>query len=794
MNQNDYQSKNYAFTWNNYQETQDWSTIIETFARNNCEFVCYAEEKAPTTGIQHLQGYISLKGKKRLSTLKNMLNKEIHFERARKCKLANYRYCTKEGKAWVYDSMTNYCGIIDKSEQPNLIKKHNIQKRTLTERLNHCINLAKSGKMEEILTTYPDIYLKYKDKLDAIRLDTTKVERMYLNNEYGNFFKCHFLWLWGPTGTGKSYFCNILVMLLSAFMQAWAKTFNIEQQPLKVYYKNKNKYWDRYNNEEIVIVEEASPETMKLSAHYYKQWIDEYPFNPEIKGATINYIRPKFFIITSNYSLRQCFTDPITGSIKMEDYEPLSRRLCEYHLTKKENPNWPNYNDLTIYLNTLKRVKLNHFKNIELLINNIISNHNFKLGYIETNTTSSNQLKHNGHILIYECDQCDNDQFDCKHYEKDTKTFCHFCSGNCTCGRLDNLNTEHLGPFSKKQKTKPFTEEEIIDIENNTELNELKRQNAFLEDFTEPPSEITEPSQEDNIITLMMITDIQYNTRHEIGCIKCFKKLNVNELNLFCKDCATPKEFNKENGTIKCNKCKKTFTCLIDAHCPECTQFYKQKYTNWASDRGFYDNKEESGEDWSDSNNDVKNTNKQRFDNNKSKENKIFNKWLTWTDTKITPNIYNIENQIIWLNNNLYKDNKNFYYFTKNHKDIPSLLMIRQSLKEEMSKTMTNQKYYEKKYDPKIFDKFLTDYLNLNKDKLLEKNSIYYNKIYFYKYKFKELQHKFFYIRKLLLNLDDNLKLKAFRNKKDLIDYFNHNNYEYITITYYEKNTLDLIE
>ena len=75
---------------------------------------------------------------------------------------------------------------------------------------------------------------------------------------------------------------------------------------------------------------------MKTSAHYYKQWIDEYPFNPEVKGATLNYIRPKFIIITSNYSLQQCFTDPTTGSIRYEDFDPLDRRLCQIQLTKKE--------------------------------------------------------------------------------------------------------------------------------------------------------------------------------------------------------------------------------------------------------------------------------------------------------------------------------------------------------------------------------------------------------------------------------------------------------------------------
>lgn len=763
MSQNDYQAKNYSFTWNNYQETQGWSTTIETFAKNHCEFVCYAEEKAPTTGTPHLQGYIALKGKKRLSTLKNMLDKKICFEKAKKCRLANYRYCSKEGKAWVYDSMTNFCGIIDKSDQSKLVKNHNKQKRTLTERLNQCIDLAKSGKMEEILTTHPDIYLKYKDKLDAIRLDTTKVERMYLNNEYGNFFKCHFLWLWGPTGTGKSYFCNILVLLLSAFMQAWARTFNIEQRPLRVYYKNKNKYWDRYNNEEIVIVEEASPETMKVSAHYYKQWIDEYPFNPEIKGATINYIRPHFFIITSNYSLRQCFTDPATGNIRMEDYEPLSRRLCEYHLTKRENPNWPNYDDLTIYLNTLKKVKTNHFKNIELLINNIVSNHNFKLGFNETDTTSSDEPKHNGHKLIYECNQCGDDQFDCKHYEEDTKTFCHFCSGNCTCGRLDNMKSEHLGPFSKKQKTEAFTEEEIIDIENNVELNNIKDKESTNKnensDFCETPT-----------YTVMVLDKIT-NTTEDYCCIKCKKPSN----GLFCEDCAKV-QIEYENHAM-CNECHRFFTALIDSHCPECTIKLKEEYKKYKESKTTDETK-------------LTPENAIPIEVPKTPE-KQKSSWIEWEDTVISCNLYNIQSQVNWLYDNIFIDTKNFYFYQKKHNTIPSLLMIRMAIKMKMSKIMSIQKQYESKIGMDGKKSTLINFLKLDEETLRKRNSTYKNIIMQQKTIYSKLNRCLYSNGQKLLALDDNLKLKAFRNIYDVSDYLTKNYHKTITINYLDKEILD---
>ena len=614
-------------------------------------------------------------------------------------------------------------------------KKENIKK------YNECVKLAKQGKMDEILDNYPQIYLQYSEKLNAIRLDTTKHERMHLNNEYGNFFKCHFLWLWGTTGLGKSFFCTVIVHLLNDFYFNLCTKTNTNYKPLEVYYKNKNKWWDRYNNEEIVIIEEASPETMKTSAHYYKQWIDEYPFNPEVKGATINYIRPKFIIITSNYSLKQCFTDE-NGNTKYEDYDPLSRRLEEYHLTKRETPNWPNWDKLLEYEMTKDEVK----KKYDSFILNTITSLNF-----------------NNKINSY----------------------------------ISKKRTLEEPSTSNNKKQKPFTEEEIINIENNTELNELKRQNSFIdelnpiEELTEPPSEITEPNEEENIITLMMINQFTWSIKEEIGCIKCFKKITSG---LFCKECATPKEFNKEKETIKCNKCKKTFTSLIDAHCPQCTIYYKERCKNITNinnepTTSVSPNGEKTIEVSHDQLNSVFTAleEKEKLNDIKIMSNQ--------TDVNITPNLYNIQNQINWLLNNIFNKNKNtnklFYGYTKTHNNIPSLLMTRQALKKHISEINNLIKYYKKKYDPNIIKNLKNNKFNLNEDKLLKRNATYLDKIYSQENHVKNLNRLFFSLKNKLLKLDDNLKLKAFKNEHNILDYINHNNIQYIIINYYENNLID---
>lgn len=396
------QFKNFAFTWNNYEKTNNYEELITNFAKTKCICLFYSKETSKTTGTPHLQGYIQLINKTRASTIINYFSKLIHVEPAKKCKLANFRYCTKENNAWLYDSSTNFCGKIKVKDYSTLINKSNKIKNDVKNKYNICIDLAKQGKMEDILTYYPHIYLQYKEKLMAIKNDTQKQERLFLNNEYGNFFHCFFLWLWGPTGTGKSYFCNLFVQIINAFYRTLSEQTNKKYEPLRAYYKNKNKWWDRYNNEEIVIIEEASPETMRTSAHYYKQWIDEYPFNPEIKGATLNYIRPKFFIITSNYSLEQCFTDPSTNNIRYEDYDPLNRRLKQIHLTERTNPSWPNLHLLTTYECTIDFVKFKWNNNINDLIQGLDITNNIK-------TTMNNIYEKNNDIKIFVKRQLENE-------------------------------------------------------------------------------------------------------------------------------------------------------------------------------------------------------------------------------------------------------------------------------------------------------------------------------------------------------------------------------------------------
>ena len=72
-----------------------------------------------------------------------------------------------------------------------------------------------------------------------------------------------------------------------------------------------------------------------MLGYYFKQWLDKYDFKPETKGGHINNISPEYIIVTSNYSIDDCFT-------QCQDSEPIHRRITEHQKFSKTEPfAWP---------------------------------------------------------------------------------------------------------------------------------------------------------------------------------------------------------------------------------------------------------------------------------------------------------------------------------------------------------------------------------------------------------------------------------------------------------------------
>lgn len=104
-------------------------------------------------------------------------------------------------------------------------------------------------------------------------------------------------WHYGATGTGKSR--------------------GVRERFPEAYIKGNNIWWDGYDGQESVIIEELGPK--QIGAHHIKKWADHYPFSAESKGSSV-LIRPKILVVTSNYSVQDIYEDP-------HDLDAIKRRF-----------------------------------------------------------------------------------------------------------------------------------------------------------------------------------------------------------------------------------------------------------------------------------------------------------------------------------------------------------------------------------------------------------------------------------------------------------------------------------
>lgn len=292
-------AKNWVFTLNNYTP-EDENRLKEM----DCVWLIYGHETAPETGTQHLQGAICFAGKRDFNALQKLFS--WHLEVMRGNPQDSKTYCTKEDPLHYFES----------GEMPEYGRKKGNEKTQ--QKWADAISLAKEAKWDEIMEKYPGWWVQHESHFKQIFVDTLHDDSMKSCGDQE--LKKRFLWIWGPTGTGKSHTAYRIAEELGC------------PDP---YLKDWNKWWDNYKCQKVTIIEEADEASCERLASRFKKWCDKWSFTAEGKGVTFEKIRPQYIIVTSNYPIDVCFP-------KAEDNEPIHRRMTEIALTSREHHiYWP---------------------------------------------------------------------------------------------------------------------------------------------------------------------------------------------------------------------------------------------------------------------------------------------------------------------------------------------------------------------------------------------------------------------------------------------------------------------
>lgn len=241
-------STRWCFTLNNYNDDE---VVIIRALQVKIVYLVFGYEVAPETGTPHLQGFVIFKSQQRFAAVRKILPR-AHWEITQRTSIAAANYCKEDGKFEEFGVLPMSAG-----EAGGAAEK---------DRWELARKRAREGNLDEVPS---DIYIKYYRTLKEIAKD-----HMVKPEDAGDVTG---VWLYGEPGVGKS--------------RAVTEVFPA------AYKKMQNKWWDGYQNEEVVWLDDYDSKEL---GHLLKIWADRYSFLAETKGGAIH-IRPKLFVITSNY-------------------------------------------------------------------------------------------------------------------------------------------------------------------------------------------------------------------------------------------------------------------------------------------------------------------------------------------------------------------------------------------------------------------------------------------------------------------------------------------------------------
>jgi hypothetical protein len=252
-----------------------YADYLEKFFKDTkAQYVCGQLEKGKE-GTIHLQFFANYKTQKKVGGIKKH-DSRLHIEIVKINRGAD-NYCMKED--------TRLDGPWEYGVKP--------VKRDSKHDWEEVKEKACKGDIDSIPA---DIYIKHYRNLTQIKKD-----HMVLKDADD----LRGTWIWGPPGIGKSRKAR-------------------DDNPGVIYPKLCNKWWDGYQNEDVVVMDDIGHDH-KCLGQQLKIWADRYACVLETKGGAIpsNY---KKFIVTSNYTIDDIWDDSAMR-------EALHRRFKVIHMS-----------------------------------------------------------------------------------------------------------------------------------------------------------------------------------------------------------------------------------------------------------------------------------------------------------------------------------------------------------------------------------------------------------------------------------------------------------------------------
>lgn len=229
-----------------------------------------------------------------------------HWERAMGNPQQNQEYCSKEGPVLELGTCRSLRRTPSRTNPSD-------QAASAAD----VICLAKRGEFAELETTHPREFLHRYSTIRAIYKDfqETVPDSPWTRG----------VWIWGPAGVGKSLLAR----------QIYRPN----------YAKMANKWFDGYQSEPYVIMDDVGPDQARSLTYHLKIWTDRYSFVAEIKNGSRR-IAPLGFILTSQYRIEDLWQD-------LETRDALRRRctiigLGEEDVPRKHDFSWGGISDATI--------------------------------------------------------------------------------------------------------------------------------------------------------------------------------------------------------------------------------------------------------------------------------------------------------------------------------------------------------------------------------------------------------------------------------------------------------------